>query len=123
MARNIPPRSENPPVPAGPSPQEIAAQQQAELEHKKLLDEMETEVDQLDARAASVEASVDTLEQQMHQQGLGMRGDIVASRANMRTDMAKAKRAMDAGDTERGRKFLDMAHRELEKLEAFMGRR
>jgi hypothetical protein len=113
----------NPPVPSGPTPQEIAAQQQAALEQKKLLDTLETEIDQLDARAATVEASVGTLEQQMHQQGLGLRGDMVAARANMHTDIAKAKQAMDSTDTERARRYVDMAHREVEKLEAFMGRR
>jgi hypothetical protein len=56
-------------------------------------------------------------------EGLGLRGDMVAARSNMRCDLAKAKQAMDAGDTERARRFLDMAHREVEKLEAFLGHR
>ena len=103
--------------------EDIQAQQQAALEQKKLLDAMETELDQLDSRAASAESSVDTLEQQLHQSGLGLRGDVVASRNSLRTDMAKAKQAMDASDTERARRYMDMAHRELEHLEAFLGRR
>jgi serine/threonine-protein kinase len=107
----------------GPSDAEIEAQQQAALEQKKLLDAMETEVDHLDGRAASVESSLDTLEQQMHQSGMGLRGDMVAARANMRTDLAKAKQAMDSADTERARHYLDLAHREVEKLESFLGRR
>ena len=82
---------------------------------------METETDHLDGRAASVESSLDALEQQMHQSGLGLRGDMVAARSNMRNDIAKAKQAMDAGDTERARHFLDLANREVEKLEAFLG--
>jgi len=107
----------------GPSAAEIEAQQQAALEQKKLLDGMETEVDQLDGRAASVESSLNALEQQMHQGGVGLRGDMVAARSNMRTDLAKAKQAMDSADTERARHYLDLAHREVEKLEAFLGRR
>jgi serine/threonine-protein kinase len=107
----------------GPSAAEIEAQQQAALEHKKLLDAMETEVDHLDGRAASVESSLDALEQQMHQSGVGLRGDMVAARSNMRIDIAKAKQAMDSADTERARHYLDLAHREVEKLEAFLGRR
>ncbi len=113
----------NPDTPSGPSAEEIQAQQQAELEHRRLLDAMETEIDQLDSRAASVESSLDALEQQMHQSGLGLRGDMVAARGNMRTDLAKAHQAMEANDTERARRYLDMAHHEVEKLEAFMGRR
>jgi serine/threonine-protein kinase len=103
-------------APSGPSPEEIAAQ-------KKLLDGMETENDHLDSRAAAVESSLDALEQQMHQSGLGLRGDIVASRANMRTDLAKAKQALEGADTDRARQYLDQANHEVEKLEAFLGRR
>ncbi len=105
-----------PPAPSGPSSAEIAAQ-------KKLLDDMETETDHLDSRAAAVESSLDALEQQMHQSGLGLRGDVVASRANLRTDLAKAKQALEGSDTDRARKYLDQANHEVEKLEAFLGRR
>ena len=108
---------------SGTSASEIEAQQQASLEHKKLLDALETEVDQLDGRAASVESSLDALEQQMHQGGVGLRGDMVTARSNMRTDIAKAKQAVDSADTERARHYLDLAHREIEKLESFLGRR
>jgi eukaryotic-like serine/threonine-protein kinase len=110
------------PAPAAPA-EEIQAQQQAALEQKKLLDSMETEVDQLDSRAATAESSIDTLEQQLHRDGLGLRGDVVASRNSMRTDLAKAKQAMEASDSERARRYIDMAHRELEHLETFLGRR
>ncbi|HVP55780.1 MAG TPA: protein kinase [Candidatus Eisenbacteria bacterium] len=106
-----------------PSAEDIQAEQQAALEHKRLLDTMETELDQLDGRAASVESSLYALEQQMHADGLGLRGDMVAARSNLRTDIAKAKQAIDSGDTERTRHYLDLAHREVEKLEAFLGRR
>ncbi len=103
-------------APSGPSAEEIAAQ-------KKLLDDMETEVDHLDSRAAAVESSLGALEQQMQQSGLGLRGDVVASRANLRTDLAKAKQALEVSDTDRARKYLDQANHEVEKLEAFLGRR
>jgi serine/threonine-protein kinase len=123
MARKDKAPGENPEAAAGPSAAELQAQQQAAWEQARLRDAMETESDQLDSRAATVESSLDTLEQQMHHDGMGLRGDMVAARSNMRTDIAKAKQAMDAGDTERARRYLDMAHREVEKLEAFLGRR
>jgi hypothetical protein len=111
-------------TPGGAAPDLQAQDQQAAaLAQKKLLDELEKETDQLDSRAAAAEASVDTLEQQMHASGYGLRGDIVAARANLRNDLAKAKQAMDSADTDRARHFLDMAHTEVEKLEAFLGRR
>ena len=107
---------EPPPPPPGPSPEEIAAQ-------KKLLDDMENESDHLDSRAAAIESSLEALEQQQRQSGFGLRGDIVTARANMRTDMAKAKDALQGLDTDRARKYLDMANHEIEKLETFLGRR
>ncbi len=123
MARKAQPASQNlSPAPAVPA-EDVQAQQQAALERKQQLDAMETEIDQLDSRAASADSSIDTLEQQLHQSGLGLRGDVVASRSNMRTDITKAKHAMEASDTERARRYIDMAHHELEHLEAFLGRR
>ncbi len=114
-------------APSGPSAADLRAEQQAAeaaaAERKKLLDDMETENDQLNSRAAAVESSLDALEQQMHNSGLGLRGDMVAARSNMRNDLQKAKQALDGGDTDRARHLLDMAHREVEKLEGFMGRR
>ncbi len=108
------------PTDAGPD----AQQAQAALEQqKKLLDEMEIENDHLESRAAAVESSLDALEQQMHQSGLGLRGDMVSARASMRGDMAKAKQALDNSDTERGRRYLDQANAEISKLESFLGRR
>ncbi len=117
QARLIPP----PVPPAAPSPD--AQQQQAAMEQqKKLLDEMEIEHDHLESRAAAVESSLEALEAQMHQSGLGLRGDMVSARASMRTDMAKAKQALDGSDTDRARHYLDQANQEISKLEKFLGR-
>jgi serine/threonine-protein kinase len=123
VARKAASTPDNAAVPAGPSAADIQAEQQAAAEHKKLLDDMETENDQLNSRASSVESSLGALEQQMHNSGLGLRGDMVAARANMQNDLTKAQQALEAGDTDRGRHFLDLAHHEVEKLEAFLGRR
>ena len=111
-------------TPGGSAPDSQAEDQAAAaLAQKKLLDDMEKESDQLDSRAAAIESSLDTLEHQMHSQGLGLRGDMVSARGNMRNDLAKAKQAMDSADTDRARRYLDMAHHEVEKLEAFLGHR
>ncbi len=93
------------------------------VDPKKVLDELETENDGLESRAAAVESSLDALEQQMHRDGLGLRGDVVASRASMRNDLSKAKQALDGLDTDRARHYLDLAHHDVEKLETFLGRR
>ncbi len=115
----------NPP-PAPPPGNSTADTQQAQAalqQQKKLLDDMEIEHDHLESRAAAVESSMETLEAQMHQSGLGLRGDMVSARASMRTDMAKAKQALDGSDTDRARRYLDQASAELSKLEGFLGRR
>jgi serine/threonine-protein kinase len=108
--------------PPGPSAEELAARAALE-QQKKLLDAMEIEDDHLESRAGAVESSLDALEQQMHQSGLGLRGDMVSARASMRSDMSKAKQALDNSDTDRARRYLDQANAEISKLEGFLGRR
>ena len=111
-------------MPGGAAPDSQAQDEAAAaLARKKLLDDMEIEDDHLESRAAAAESSLDALEQQMRSSGYGLRGDMVSARANMRNDLAKAKQAMDSADTDRARHYLDLAHREVEKLEAFLGRR
>ncbi len=105
-----------PAVDNGPTAEQLA-------EQKKLMDDLENEDDHLDSRAAAVESSLGALEQQQRQSGFGLRGDIVTARSNMRADLAKAKQALDSSDTDRARKYLDQAGHEVEKLEAFLGRR
>ena len=110
----------NPP----PASNEDLRQAQIAMEQqKKLLDEMEIENDHLESRAAAVESSLEAMESQMRQSGLGLRGDMVSARSSMRTDMAKAKQALDGSDTERARRYLDQANAEISKLESFLGRR
>jgi phage shock protein A len=119
----VPPRQQAQLSPSQGGPSDDAPQSaEAIAERKKLLDAMEVESDHLSSRAASVESSLDTLEQQMHQSGLGLRGDMVSARSNMRSDLSKAKEALDGQDTDRARKYIDQASREIEKLEAFLGR-
>jgi eukaryotic-like serine/threonine-protein kinase len=108
--------------PPGPSAEELAAQAALE-QQKKLLDAMEIEDDHLESRAAAVESSLEALESQMHQSGLGLRGDMVSARASMRSDMQKAKQALEGSDPERARRYLDQANAEISKLEGFLGRR
>lgn len=89
----------------------------------KVLRDLETEQEQLYSRAAAVESSLDTLEHQMQQSGLGLRGDMVAARNSMRNDLQQAKQAIGGQDIDHARHYLDLAQREVEKLETFLGRR
>src|SRR5713101_273511 len=94
--------------PPGPDPAEVA--------------EVEQQLDQLGGREASLTASLDNLQQQQSSQGLGLRGDMVEARANMKTYLDKAQAAVQAQDVERARKYLRLAEAEVEKLEKFLGR-
>jgi len=107
--------------PGGASPDQPP--QEAVIDQKRLLEDLERESDQVNGRASAVESSLSTMERQMQNQGLGLRGDMVAARNNMHNDLAKAKQALDAADTERAKHFLELANHEVEKLEAFMGHR
>jgi serine/threonine-protein kinase len=97
-----------PAPPPGPDPAEVA--------------EVEQQLDQLGSREASLNASLDNLQQQQNSQGLGLRGDMVEARAGMTNYLNKAQAAVQAQDVERARKYLRLAEVEVEKLEKFLGR-
>jgi tRNA A-37 threonylcarbamoyl transferase component Bud32 len=86
------------------------------------LQALDLESDQLSGRASSVVASLDALQRQQAAQGLGLRGDMVASKQRMETYMSKAQAAIQAKDADGARKYLDLAAAEVEKLEKFLGR-
>ena len=86
------------------------------------LQALDLENDQLSGRASSVVASLGTLQRQQAAQGLGLRGDIVASQQRMQTYLSKAEAALLAKDAAGARKYLDLAAAEVERLEKFLGR-
>jgi eukaryotic-like serine/threonine-protein kinase len=108
------------PVPTGQSNGGLDAQPPAT--DAAQLQALDLENDQLSGRASSVSASLDTLQRQQAAQGLGLRGDMVASQQRMQTYMAKAQAALQAKDANGAKKYLDLAATEVEKLEKFLGR-
>jgi serine/threonine-protein kinase len=85
------------------------------------MDELEDQAQQLSTRAGAVDASLDQLQQQQSNAGYGMRGDIVAKRASMKANMAKAESAVQQKDPVRAKKYLGMAQSDIESLEHFLG--
>jgi len=104
---------------SGPTANALPAEN---LERQKALDDMEQEEDRLESRAAAADNSLENMQQKMAESGLGLRGDMVATRASMHNDLAKAKQAIAAADTDRARRYLDQASHDIQKLEAFLGR-
>src|SRR5215469_9624397 len=86
------------------------------------LQALDLESDQLSSRASAVNTSLDNLQKQQEAQGLGLRGDIVASQQRMQAYLQKAQAAIQAQDPAAARKYLDLASVETEKIEKFLGR-
>ncbi len=85
------------------------------------LDKLEHEVDQLSSRAATVDASLDRLQQQQNNAGYGLRGDMAARQASMKNNLAKAQSAVERRDAPRAKKYADLAQSDVEALEHFLG--
>jgi len=84
-------------------------------------DEVEHQIDQLSSRAAAVNSSLDRLQQQQSMAGYGLRGDMAAKQASMKTNLSRAESAMQSGDLPKAKKYADMAASDAEALEHFLG--
>jgi serine/threonine-protein kinase len=105
----------NPPTQAAQAPAEDAAA-------AKALEELEDRITPLEGRAGAVKDSVDHLRQQQQSAGYSLRQDISASESNMEQYMGKAQEALNARNAQSAKKYMDLAEREVEKLEKFFGR-
>ena len=107
--------------PAAPAKAEEARPREAPQDTKEL-DRLELEIDQLNARAAAVNNSLDRLQSEQARQGLGLRGDMAARQQSMKQNLARADEALGRGDVGRAQKYRDAAEADLEVLERFLGR-
>jgi serine/threonine-protein kinase len=85
-------------------------------------DEVEHEVDQLSSRAAAVNSSLDRMQQQQAAAGYGLRGDMAGHQESMKFNLSRAQSALQHHDTERAKKYADLAEADVEALEKFLGR-
>ena len=88
----------------------------------KELEELEDRMTPLAGRANAVKDSVEHLRQQQERAGYSLRQDISASSSNMERYMDNADAALKARSPEAAKKYMDLAEREIEKLEKFFGR-
>ncbi|MBI3471324.1 MAG: hypothetical protein HY013_08205 [Candidatus Solibacter usitatus] len=77
----------------------------------------------LTARASAMLDSIRTLEDRLHQQGLSLRADTVASRTRMELFMDEAEEELKAGRLKEARKAMSRAEGAIAKLETAMGAR
>jgi len=88
----------------------------------KELEELEDRMTPLAGRATAVKDSVEHLRQQQERAGYSLRQDISASLSSMEQYMGKADVALNSRNPEGAKKYMDLAEREIEKLEKFFGR-
>jgi serine/threonine-protein kinase len=88
----------------------------------KELEELEDRMTPLAARASAVKDSVEHLRQQQERAGFSIRQDISASLSSMAQYMGKAESALNSRNPEAAKKYMDLAEREIERLEKFFGR-
>jgi serine/threonine protein kinase len=85
------------------------------------LQEISDQHDKLAARAQAANDSVEGLRKQMTASGNNLRSDISASQSRMKLYMGKFENALNAGDAEAAKRYMSLAEREVDKLEAFLG--
>ncbi len=103
-----PPAQNEPPVPAGPSPEEVRHARDRFMD--------------LDARAETVRGQIETLRRQQQAQGYDLRGDMLSAMNRMNNSLREADRAINDHNLDVARDYMDQANEELRKLEGFLGR-
>jgi serine/threonine-protein kinase len=97
-----------PPAHTGPSPEEMRHARDRFMD--------------LDARADTVRSGIDQLRRQQQAQGYDMRGDMLGALNRMNNALREADRALNAGDLEVARDYMDHANNDMQRLESFLGR-
>jgi len=117
----IPPASPTEPVPAvretAPPPPPAENPQIAEQRT-----EVREQLNLLSVRAGTVKSSLDNLRRRQAASGLGLRSDMAGAAQRMEYYLSQAESALDRRDAESARKNLDLAEREVSKLESFLGK-
>jgi hypothetical protein len=85
------------------------------------LNEMREQLPQLEIRASAVRSSLANLQREQSRQGLGLRGDIVATAQRMDYQLNSAEDALKRGDAAAAKKSLDAAEKAVSKIESFLG--
>jgi hypothetical protein len=75
----------------------------------------------LGIRAGTVKASLDTLRSAQARSGLGLRADMAASAQRMEYFLDETEAALKRGDAPAAQRNLDLAEKEVSKLEKFLG--
>jgi serine/threonine-protein kinase len=102
-----------------PAPQAGTARPAPEPDDFARLDQ---QIDQLVIRAASVNDSLDRLQEGQARQGFGLRSDMAARQRSMNLNVSRAEEAIGQRDASKASAYLSRALADLEALEKFLGR-
>ena len=76
----------------------------------------------MESRASSLRATIETLKRSQAAMGVGLRGDIQVSAGLMDRYLQNADSAINVGDADAARHYIDRAEPEIKKLERLFGR-
>ena len=86
------------------------------------VDRVEEQFDQLVVRAASLNDSLDRLQESQARQGFSLRRDIAERQRSMNLNLSRAEEAIGRRDAPRASQYVSRALADLEALEKFLGR-
>jgi serine/threonine-protein kinase len=107
--------------PTNPSENSDRGTPGADAGQKETIEELEQDVDQTSSRATAAGDSLDNMSRQLKSQGMNLRGDIASSQELMKTNLEKARQALQNNDAKNARRYLNMAQAQMEKIEKFLG--
>ncbi len=108
---------EAPPPQASPAPAASAA----DAAQAEQLEKLRDQGSMLSIRAGTVKSSLNALRKAQARSGLGLRADMAASEQRMDYLLSQADAALQRGDAAAGQRNLDLAEKEVSKLEKFLG--
>jgi hypothetical protein len=86
------------------------------------LHEAHTRFSNLEARADAALAGVEQIRSQQREQGLDIRGDILASMNRLHHQLDQARQALAQQDLDTANEFMNRADTDTTRLEQFLGR-
>ena len=125
MTAALPPVTK--PVTTAPTPAQAPAPQRQDTQaapapDAAALSAVRERMMMMGARVGAVAASLQGLQREQSQQGVGLRSDMVAAQQRLNYQMNQAQSSLHQNDAAAVKKRLDAAERDLEQLESFLGK-
>ena len=111
-----------PSEPAAYAPPAAPAPPQEPAIDKAALAEARQRLRNLSSRASAASRTLKTLEARQQESGVGLRGDISAAWDRLNEALEDARTAMNNNDPGEARRALDLAERDLDRIDKFLGR-